>query len=375
MQQAYSAHLTQESASEEREQVLSMYSALYENLLAVPVIIGYRRVSNRKTSRTTTANASTAPSSTSIRDTTNKLKRATVLGYLPTLNQWVEAASCHELGQILSKEHDITVPSPPALSHEETANDPIYLWQNSWKLTTRSLGLMILTHADNRGLIFPPRIAPLQVLLIPIELGLSTEDRRRLHAEISAIMSLLLQCGIRAEIDLRGWRSHAWKWNEGAVKGVPVLLALGIDGLRDRTAMVYRRDTKKGEEGTKVVVKIENLGIEIPRVLEVIQNGLFGAARERFCPNIRRVEAWDEFLRVFSANDMDRFASSSCVVPHCLDENCEAEIEALLAGAQRSSVIGVLCIPRDQPEEVQEKRCINPDCDNCPKKWALFGCE
>lgn len=377
MQQAYSAHLTQEGAYKEREEVLNMYSALYEELLAVPVITGYRRVCNRETNRMRTANLSNTPSSHSmpIRDTTDSLSTVFVLGYLPTLNQWTEAASCYELGQSLSKEHNITVPFPPALSHEETTKDPVHVWQNSWALTTRSLGLMVLTHADNRGLIFPPRIAPLQVLLVPIEFGLSSEDRQLLHAEISTIMSLLVQRGVRAEMDLRGWRSHAWKWNEAAVKGVPVLLALGIDGLRDKTAMVYRRDTKKGEGGTKSVVKIEDLAIEIPRLLDVIQTALFWAARERVFPKIRRVEAWDEFLHGISSDDVDEFASAGCLAPHCLYEECEVEIEALLTGMPRSSTISILCIPRDQPEKVQEKRCINPNCENSPKKWVMFGRE
>ncbi|KAL4913236.1 hypothetical protein BDW62DRAFT_214405 [Aspergillus aurantiobrunneus] len=301
VQEAYSAHLTQHSAREARDQTF--------------------RVPVAKWHRSTSA---------------DEPETSILLGYLPTLNRWIEVGTCRELGQTLSRKYDIAVPAPPVRSVEETSGDadadPIYVWQNTYTLTTRSIGLMVLTHADNRGL----------VLIIPVELGLPADDRQILHAEIGAIWAMLVQQGIRAVADLREWRSHAWKWHEGLVRGVPVSVSLGLEGVRDRVATVYRRDREKGEDGTRVIVRVEDLETEVPRLLGEIRDELF-----------RR--SWDDFVRGFPG----KHGFGGCLAPHCLDE----------------VVLKCLCVPWDQPEGIEGRRCIKPNCGNAARKWDMFSCK
>ena len=357
VQEAYSAHLTQDDACEERDEVLDIYSALYRDLLAVPVIKGYRCTSNYEP------------------------KTNIVLGYLPTLNQWINAGECRELGRSLSREYDITVWAPPFLSSEKADENPIHVWQNTWTLTTRSIGLMILTHADNRGLLVPPRAAPTQVLLLPKTLGVAAEDRQTLHDEIGTIHTMLIRRGVRAVADLRNNNPHTWKWNEGLVRGVPVTISLGMEEVRDRVATVYRRDIKKGENGWKIQVGIRDLETEVPRLLGEIQEDLFRRAEKGFSLNTGQVEIWDDFVSRFCAEHASMNGFGGCLAPYCLDEGCGREIETLVAGAKPKTVdtstpfVKRVCIPWSQPDGTEEKSCINPNCTNAAKKWAMFGCK
>ena len=360
VQEAYSAHLTQDDTCEERDQVLDIYSALYRELLAVPVVKGYRSASN------------------------DEPKTNILLGYLPTLNQWIEAGAYRELGRAISREYDITVWAPPFLSSEKTDENPIHVRQNTWTLTTSSIGLMILTHADDRGLVIPPRIAPTQVLLLPKTLSplrLAVEDRQILLDEIDTIRATLARRGIRVVADLRDVYSHAWKWNEGLVKGVPVAISFGMDELRDRVATLYRRDREEEEYGWKVQVGIRDLETEVPRLLGEVQDELFRRADKRFSLNSRQVEIWDDFAPGFCAEQADRNGFGGCLAPHCLDDGCGSEVETLVAGAGQEALaastpsVKRVCIPWDQPEGTEGKKCINPNCTSPAKKWAMFGCK
>ena len=373
VQEAYSAHLTQRYACEERDQVLDIYSALYRELLAVPVVKGYRGASSNGNRDIVTPATTETP--------TDETKISILLGYLPTLNQWIEAGTFRELGRTISREHDITVWAPPFLPAEETDDNPVHIWQNTWTLTTRSIGLIILTYADNRGLVLPPRVAPTQVLLIPQGARLTEEDRQILHDEINVIHATLVQRGVRAVADLRDDRSPAWKWNEGLVRGVPVLLGLRIEDVRDRVLTVYRRDIEKGKSGWKVCIEIKDLMIVIPRLLGEVQDELLRRAEERFSLDNRLVETWDNFIREFCGEYADRNGFGGCLVLHCLGEGCGKEIESLVAGARQEALdpltpsVKYICIPWEQPKDTDGKACINPNCTKVAKKWAMFGCK
>jgi prolyl-tRNA synthetase len=144
-QEGHTAHLTQKAASEEVLQILDWYSDVYQELLAVPVVKGTKTVNEKFPGADYTT---------------------TIEGFIPATGRGIQAATSHALGQHFSKMFNITVEDPHA--KEAGKSEHVHVWQNSWGLTTRSIGVMILTHGDNRGLVIPPRVAETQVVLIPV---------------------------------------------------------------------------------------------------------------------------------------------------------------------------------------------------------------
>lgn len=144
-QEGHTAHLTQKEASDEVLQILDWYSDVYQNLLAVPVVKGTKTVNEKFPGADYTT---------------------TIEGFIPATGRGIQAATSHCLGQHFSKMFNITVEDPNA--KDAGKSEHVHVWQNSWGLTTRSIGVMILTHGDNRGLVIPPRVAEIQVVLIPV---------------------------------------------------------------------------------------------------------------------------------------------------------------------------------------------------------------
>lgn len=144
-QEGHTAHLTQKEASDEVLQILDWYSDVYQKLLAVPVVKGTKTVNEKFPGADYTT---------------------TVEGFIPATGRGIQAATSHALGQHFSKMFNITVEDPTA--KEAGKSEHVHVWQNSWGLTTRSIGVMILTHGDNRGLVIPPRVAEIQVVVIPV---------------------------------------------------------------------------------------------------------------------------------------------------------------------------------------------------------------
>lgn len=144
-QEGHTAHLTKEDAGAEVMQILDWYEGVYQELLAVPVVKGTKTVNEKFPGADYTT---------------------TIEGFIPATGRGIQAATSHCLGQHFSKMFDITVEDPNA--KETGKSEKIHVWQNSWGLTTRSIGVMILTHGDNRGLVIPPRVAEIQVIVIPV---------------------------------------------------------------------------------------------------------------------------------------------------------------------------------------------------------------
>jgi prolyl-tRNA synthetase len=144
-QEGHTAHLTKKEADDEVMQILEWYSQVYQDLLAVPVVKGTKTVNEKFPGADYTT---------------------TIEGFIPATGRGIQAATSHCLGQHFSKMFNITVEDP--VSKEAGKSEHVYVWQNSWGLTTRSIGVMILTHGDNRGMVIPPRVAEIQVVLIPV---------------------------------------------------------------------------------------------------------------------------------------------------------------------------------------------------------------
>lgn len=343
-QEGHTAFATREEAVKEVYTILDLYAKIYEDLLAIPVIRG------RKTEKEKFAGA----------DFTT-----TVEAYVPTNGRAVQGATSHHLGQNFSKMFEIV------FEHPETGEKE-FVYQNSWGLSTRTIGVTVMVHGDNCGLVLPPRVAPHQVVIVPcgITANLSDGDKKLLMGTCEALEKELCDASVKVKGDYRENYSPGWKYNHWELKGVPLRIELGPRDVGKGEFVAVRRDT-----GVKVTEKLEGAASTIKRLLDDIHDNLFKKAKSKL----------DEHLVV--SCDFSDFCSkldNRCIIqaPFCGEISCEDEIkkdsardadEVLEPGAP-SMGAKTLCIPFQQPGEIGlDMRCINPKCSNRPKYYALFG--
>ncbi|KAF2227085.1 hypothetical protein BDZ85DRAFT_212459 [Elsinoe ampelina] len=354
-QEGHTAHLTKAEAEKEVMEILTnVYAACYEDLLAVPVVKG------TKTKNETFPGA----------DYT-----LTVEGFVGAVGRGIQAATAHLLGQHFAKMFDITVEDPSAKEGEK--KEKLHVWQNSWGFTTRSIGIAVLTHSDNKGLVIPPRVAETQAVLIPVGITAKTtpEDRQKLYSEVEALAEVLRSSDVRVETDMREEYSPGWKFNNYELKGIPLRIEFGPKDSANHVVATARRDT--GEKGS---IPIAELGTAVPALLEQIQKDMFTKADEEYKAHRKIVTEWKDFVPTLNGKNV-------CVIPHCLGGECEDKIKDLSAGQQaaleggevdvRAPSMGAksLCIPFEQPEGLVEgeTKCVNPECAELAKKWVMFG--
>ncbi|KAF2750333.1 prolyl-tRNA synthetase [Sporormia fimetaria CBS 119925] len=357
-QEGHTAHLTEEEASKEVSQILDWYSDVYQELLAVPVVKGVKTENEKFPGAKRTE---------------------TIEGFIPATGRGIQAATSHALGQHFSKMFDITVEDPHA-KEAGKASDKIYVWQNSWGLTTRSIGVLILTHGDNRGLVIPPRVAEKQVVLIPVGITVKTspEARKELYDKVEKMAEDLTSVGVRVEVDLREGYSPGWKFNDWEMKGVPLRIEFGPKDAEKGQVTTSRRDIEDKNEA-RGEIKVDDLKTAVPELLEKIQSDMFNKADKAYRDHRVQVTNWDDFVPKLNGKNV-------LLVPHCQGGKCEDEVKAKSArtsigdGAAedaKAPSMGAksLCIPHEQPEGIKagQTKCINPDCSAPAKSWVLFG--
>lgn len=201
-QEGHTAHLTEELAGKEVLEILEFYAGVYEELLAVPVVRG-RKTENEKFA--------------------GGYYTTTVEGYIPSNGRGIQGATSHCLGQNFSKMFDITVEDPIEKGKH------IHVWQNSWGLSTRVIGVMVMIHGDDKGLVLPPRIAKLQAIIIPLGItAKTTAEVKQQHTEkLAELKSSLKAAGVRVDTDTREGYTPPWKFNDWELKGVPLRIEFG----------------------------------------------------------------------------------------------------------------------------------------------------
>lgn len=352
-QEGHTAHLTEEHASEEVLQILELYAGVYEELLAVPVVRG------RKTEKEKFAGG---------------YYTTTVEGYIPSNGRGIQGATSHCLGQNFSKMFDITVEDPAPKTTEKAKH--VHVWQNSWGLSTRVIGVMIMIHGDDKGLVLPPRIARLQVIIIPVGItkSTSTEAKSKHYDQLQMLKDTLKTAGVRVDYDIRDGYTPAWKFNDWELKGVPLRLEYGPKDAAKSVVSFARRDT--GEKGT---LPISNLSISVPELLEKVQADMYEKADTAFAAHRIEITEWDNVVPALDAKNV-------VLIPHCLQVNCEDKIKDLTTTSQEELIgpneskapsMGMksLCIPFKQPEGLiaGETKCLNPECSAFAEKWCMFG--
>ncbi|CAG5120654.1 unnamed protein product, partial [Candidula unifasciata] len=243
-QEGHTAWADQPSAEKEVYAILEEYARVYEELLAIPVVRG------RKTEKEKFAGA----------DFTT-----TVEVYISASGRAIQGGTSHHLGQNFSKMFEIVFEDPDTQQKQ-------YVYQNSWGLTTRTIGVLTMVHGDNVGLVLPPRVASIQCVIVPcgITSSLSESDAKTLYDKCADLTSTLIDAKIRCKFDSRENYSPGWKFNHWELKGVPVRVELGPRDLQQNQVVAVRRDN-----GEKSTIPMKDLVESLKTLLEDIQNSLF----------------------------------------------------------------------------------------------------
>lgn len=336
-QEGHTAFATEPEAREEVYQILDMYRRVYEELLAVPVVKGKKSESEKFAGGYYTTS---------------------VEAFIPTNGRAVQGATSHCLGQNFSKMFDIQFES-------EQGGEKQFAWQNSWGLTTRTIGVMTMVHGDNDGVVFPPRVAPTQVVIVPLYFK-DRVNNETMNQKAKELYELLSDAGIRAELDTRDYKNPGFKFSYWEVRGVPLRIELGPKDLEQGQITLVKRYNRE-----KFALSLTDLkGSDIQTVLDNIQQEMFNRAKEERDSRMPNVLDWSEFMTELNKGNM-------CLAPWCDRPECEEQIkqrskrdsneqEALLTASAKS-----LCIPLEQPALPANQKCVN--CDHDAKLWCLFG--
>lgn len=207
---------------------------------------------------------------------------------------------------------DIVVENPI----KDAKDSKLFVYQNSWGLSTRTIGVMVMIHGDDQGLVIPPRVALQQVVIVPV--GLSKGDGNKNEDIYNACKNLektLLAGGIRAKADLREGYTPGWKFNDWEMRGVPLRLELGPRDIAANSAQAVRR-----YDNHKFNMPLENIQQEVKSYLEKIQVEMLERASERFKQSVRPVTKWEEIVPMLDNK-------CAVVIPWCEQEKCEDDIK------------------------------------------------
>lgn len=389
-QEGHSLFSNKEDAEKEVHDILNIYEEIYTKLLCVPVIKGLKTHSEKFAGADFTT---------------------TVEGFIPSNGRAIQAATSHHLGQNFSKMFDIKFDNQDELKE--------YAFQNSWGFTTRSIGIMVLTHGDDRGLVIPPYIAPIQVVIVPINKKGVTD---KILEACESMKQILQKASIRVHLDERDNMTPPQKFFFHEERGVPIRLEIGPKDLENHTVKLVRRDNMG-----KTIVSLldgENVVHIIESVFVQQQNDMYSKAKKQMFEKLKVVKEWDRFIEALDSNCF-------VIAPWCNNVACEEKIklQSKLRGEnnmeiliptvvteeeklekireiayhlweKRGKPIGSsnidwekaekiysrsnsavnlsaaaksLCIPNDQnlAGEALPKMCFH--CDNEAKLWCLFG--
>ncbi|ORZ38611.1 hypothetical protein BCR44DRAFT_55133 [Catenaria anguillulae PL171] len=345
-QEGHTAFMTQPEAEKEVLEILDYYRQVYEHLLAVPVVPG------RKSEKEKFAGG---------------LFTTTVEAFVPVTGRAIQGATSHCLGQNFAKMFDIMA--------TDDKGENCHVWQNSWGITTRTIGVMVMVHGDNKGLVLPPRVASVQVVLVPCGITVKTTDEQRkaIADYVQDVAKDLKKAGIRVKADLRDNYSPGYKFNHWEMRGVPLRIEVGPKDMQKNQVLSVRRDT-----GAKTPLARDDLAKSVADVLETIQEDMFARAKAERDEHLKVIEQWDDgFVGLLDAKNM-------VMAPWCTEPKCEDWIKDNSARSntgdeavdEKAPSMGAksLCIPFAQPKEIKEgTKCFANGCSNKAVSYAMFG--
>ncbi len=305
-QEGHTAHATSDEAVAETKQMLDIYAEFVENWMALPVIKGVKTESERFAGAVDTY----------------------CIEALMQDGKALQAGTSHFLGQNFAKAFDVTF--------SDKTNQLDYVWATSWGVSTRLVGALVMAHGDDEGLILPPKIAPLQVVIVPIYKG--DDQKSKIDEKVKSLVQELKAARIRVKYDNTDNARPGWKFAEYEKKGVPIRLAIGARDLENNTAEISRRDTRE-----KTSVPIDGLATRIGDLLVTIQQEMYNKALSYRKEHITKVDTWEEFQKVLAEK-------GGFVLAHW---DGTAETETKIKELTKATI---RCIPLDNPQE--DGKCI-----------------
>jgi prolyl-tRNA synthetase len=313
-QEGHTAHATREEAVEETLKILDIYADVSENVCAVPVIKG------RKSPQEKFAGA----------DDTYTIE--SMMG-----NVWaLQGATSHFLGQNFAKAFNI--------QFLDEQNQLQLVWTTSWGMTTRTVGAIVMTHGDDKGLRLPPAIAPIQVVIVPI--WKTDEDRETVFSYANSVRGDLEAAGIRVHLDQRDGLSPGFRFNDWEMRGVPVRLEIGPRDVASQSVVTSRRD-KPGKDG-KSTLAVAGLAPEIQTLLSDIQSSMLASTKAFRAEHLHEAKTYDDLKGIVE----DGWA----LIWHCGTRECEDKIKEETKATSR-------CFPLD----------LNPEWGPKGKVCAVCG--
>lgn len=263
-QEGHTAHATAEEGEEEVMYALGEYRDLVERYLAIPVLVGKKSDSEKFAGALYT----------------------TCMEAMMPDGKALQMGTSHNLGQNFAKVFDITFIGEDKQKHE--------VWQTSWGITTRLIGAVIMVHGDDKGLVLPPRVAPIQVVIVPIPF--KGAEPEAIAAKAKEVFNALKEHGLLVVLDDSGEYTPGWKFNHWELKGVPIRIEIGPRDLKQQQVVMVRRDT-----GQKAAIKDADIVDEAERLLNDIQLNLYAKARTDLERKIADVHTYQEFLETLKA--------------------------------------------------------------------------
>ena len=318
-QEGHTVHATEEEAEQETLMILNdVYRPYIEDDLAVPVVVG------RKTESDKFAGA----------------LRTYALEALMSDGRALQAGTSHNLGQNFAKAFNIRF---------EDANQELqYAWTTSWGTTTRLIGAVIMTHGDDQGLVLPPRIAPYQLVIVPIP---GKEFEEKVLPAARSLRETLVTAGLRVHLDDRGEYTPGWKYNEWELRGVPLRVEIGPRDIAKGQAVLVRRDNRE-----KAFVPMDHVATEATALLDSIQSGLLDKARVFLAANTHRAEDYETFRQIMDG------PRGFIEANWCGDADCEDAI-------QEETSATIRCLPLEAKRA--KGSCVR--CDKPGQHVVLFA--
>ncbi|KAI3824610.1 hypothetical protein L1987_06074 [Smallanthus sonchifolius] len=325
-QEGHTAFATKEEADTEVLEILELYRRLYEEYLAVPVVKGKK---------------------SELEKFAGGLYTTSVEAFIPNTGRGVQGATSHCLGQNFAKMFEI--------NFEDEKGEKTMVWQNSWAYSTRTIGVMVMVHGDDKGLVLPPKVSAVQVIVIHVPY--KDADVKEIINACSATVKTLCDLGIRAEADLRENYSPGWKYSHWEMKGVPLRIEIGPKDLANNQVRAVRRDN-----GEKVDIPMADLVDKVKGMLDNIQQSMFDVAKQKRDACIQVTRTWDEFVEALGQKKL-------ILAPWCDEEEVEKEVKAKTKG--EIGAAKTLCSPFDQPELPEGTLCFASG--KPAKKWTYWG--
>lgn len=305
-QEGHTAHASAEEALEEAHKIIDLYAGFAEETMAIPVIKGYKSENERFAGALETM----------------------AIEALMQDGKALQAGTSHFLGQNFARAFDV--------KFTDRNGKLDYVWATSWGVSTRLMGAIIMAHADNNGLVLPPKLAPIQVVIVPIYK--TDSDLNTISATAQKIKADLESAGIAVKYDDRDTQTPGWKFSHYEFKGVPVRIAVGPRDIKNSTAEISRRDTLEKE-----TIRSEKIKEHVTFLLGDIQKNIYRKALDYRHENTFYVNTWDEFKNIISGN-------GGFIMAHW---DGTAETEEKIKAETKATI---RCIPFDRKEE--KGKCV-----------------